>query len=114
MKQKAIFIGIVILLVLIFNTCTRQSDFPVLTGPYLGQKLPGDVPELFAPGPLAAGSIEYSIAFSPDGMEFCYTLFTPAGRFLAEPTGVFHKWFILRNHCMQYLRTNNIDRYELF
>lgn len=27
-----------------------QEDFPILKGPYLGQKPPGETPELFAPG----------------------------------------------------------------
>ena len=46
-----------------------QSDFPVLTGPYLGQKPPGKIPELFAPGIISRGYSEYEIAFSPDGKE---------------------------------------------
>ena len=50
MIQKVTIIGIMIMLTMIFSTSTLQSDFPVLKGPYLGQKPPGDVPELFAPG----------------------------------------------------------------
>lgn len=29
---------------------TSKEDFPVLKGPYLGQKPPGVKPEIFAPG----------------------------------------------------------------
>jgi hypothetical protein len=36
MKQKTIFIGIVILTVIILSNCAKQDDFPVLKGPYLG------------------------------------------------------------------------------
>ena len=72
MKQKAIFVGIAILLVLIFSTCTRQSDFPVLKGAYLGQKPPGMTPEIFAPGIISTGHHDGSITFSSDGKELFY------------------------------------------
>lgn len=51
----------------------QQSDFPKLTGPYLGQKPPTKVPELFAPGIISlAGSTEWSSCFSPDGNELYF------------------------------------------
>ena len=37
-------------LLTLFPYCSTQADFPVLRGPYLGQKPPGLTPELFAPG----------------------------------------------------------------
>ena len=77
MKQKNVFIGIIITVIVILNNCTRQSDSPVLKGPYLGQKPPGMVPELFAPNLLSVGGDEANITFTPDGMECCYTLWTP-------------------------------------
>jgi len=41
---------------------TQQSDFPKLTGPYLGQKPPGMTPEVFAPGIVSTPEFrEYSI-----------------------------------------------------
>lgn len=46
---------------------TGQNDFPVLKGPYLGQKEPGDKAELFAPGIVSTGNFEHSSpVFSPD------------------------------------------------
>jgi len=73
MKQKAIFVGNVILLALMFTTCTRRSDFPVLKGPYLGQKPPGMTPEIFAPGIVSTeDNQEFSCTFSPDGKEFYF------------------------------------------
>lgn len=78
MKQKAIFIGIVVLLVLIFSNCTRQSDFPVLKGPYLGQKPPGLTPEIFAPGIISYGFHEHHLTISPYGAEMFYVM-TDAG-----------------------------------
>jgi DNA-binding beta-propeller fold protein YncE len=75
MKQKYIIIGSAILLVLIFNACTQQSDFRVLKGPYLGQKPPGMTPEVFAPGIISKAGfhLHSCLAFSPDGKEIYYT-----------------------------------------
>ena len=74
MKQKAIIIGIFIFLVLICSECTRHSDFPVLKGPYLGQKPPGMTPEVFAPGIISTGYWEANAVFSPNGKELYYQL----------------------------------------
>ena len=45
--------------------------FPVLKGPYLGQKWTGPEAELFAPHIVSTGLLESSIAFAPDGRA-CY------------------------------------------
>ncbi|OGU61372.1 MAG: hypothetical protein A2V66_15945 [Ignavibacteria bacterium RBG_13_36_8] len=56
------------------NLLSQQNDFPKLTGPYLGQKPPGNVPELFAPGIISfPDTKEFACGFSPDGKEFYYT-----------------------------------------
>lgn len=39
-----------LLLITAITIKAQQSDFPKLTGPYLGQKPPGTTPEIFAPG----------------------------------------------------------------
>jgi hypothetical protein len=54
-KHSVIFIVIVVSLQLIFCSHSQQNDFPVLKGPYLGQKPPGTTPELFAPGIVSTG-----------------------------------------------------------
>ena len=36
-------------------TAATADSFPVLKGPYLGQPLPGDEPQVFAPGILSTG-----------------------------------------------------------
>jgi len=51
---------------------SAQTDFPVLKGPYLGQKRPGITPEFFAPGILSLGFHEHNIAISPDGKEIFF------------------------------------------
>ncbi len=49
-----------------------QKQFPILKGPYLGQKPPGKTPELFAPDIISTGHHDGCITFSPDGKELFY------------------------------------------
>ena len=51
-----------------------KSEWPVLKGPYLGQKPPGITPEIFAPEILATDGTPFNSAFSPDGYEFYYSV----------------------------------------
>jgi len=71
MKTKTIFFGI--LWSVIVATCAfgQSEDFPILTGPYLGQEPPGIRPEIFGPGIISVDeNFEHSAAvFSPDGKE---------------------------------------------
>jgi hypothetical protein len=57
----------------------REDDWPVLSGPYLGQAEPGGRPQLFAPGILSTGMYERDLAMAPGGDEFYWTL-SVAGR----------------------------------
>jgi len=77
MRKTLIVILTIIVFLFLLVSCSGKSGFPVLKGPYLGQKPPGNVPELFAPGLLSVGGDEANITFTPDGMECCYTLWTP-------------------------------------
>ncbi len=54
------------------NVFSLQSDFPKLAGPYLGQKMPGTTPEIFAPGVVSTCLDELNSVFSPDGQEFYF------------------------------------------
>lgn len=68
---------LVLFTILISNTIVAQqinSEFPRLTGPYLGQTSPGMIPELFAPGIISTNNTDWTTAFSPDGMECFYTI----------------------------------------
>jgi hypothetical protein len=70
------FCSLVVILSLFAVSGARQTDFPKLTGPYLGQKLPGMIPEKFAPGILTDDKIgAFCSVFSPDGNEFYYVRF---------------------------------------
>jgi hypothetical protein len=70
--KKLIYI-INLLLLATITTDAQQSEFPKLTGPYLGQKTPGITPEKFAPGIVSTEAHEYACSFSPDGSELYFT-----------------------------------------
>ena len=83
MKRNVIKIGIVISIVLMYGNCTRQSDFPVLKGPYLGQQPPGMTAEIFASDIISTAHAEKSGFFSPDGKEFYFFVLGEATSFIA-------------------------------
>lgn len=60
-------------LVLIPLISAQGDDFPVLTGPYLGQEPPGKTPLKFASGILHDNGGVMAITFSSDGRECFYT-----------------------------------------
>jgi len=67
----------IIITLLIFSSCSSpennaNDEFPILTGPYLGQSPPDTVPELFAPGVVGTGMFTRDIAMPPSGEEIYY------------------------------------------
>ena len=59
------------------NESSTPREFPVLTGPYLGQHPPGMKPEVFAPGIISTpGKYELNSVFSPRMDEFYYEIST--------------------------------------
>jgi len=69
-RKRIVFVVIVLSLILAAHNHARQEDFPVLKGPYLGQKPPGMTPEMFAPGIVSTELHDDAApAFSPDGDE---------------------------------------------
>ncbi|OGU61391.1 MAG: hypothetical protein A2V66_16075 [Ignavibacteria bacterium RBG_13_36_8] len=54
------------------SVLSQQSDFPKLTGPYLGQNPPKMTPEIFASGIISLGFHEHSLTISPDGKEIFF------------------------------------------
>ncbi|UCC39504.1 MAG: PD40 domain-containing protein [Candidatus Aminicenantes bacterium] len=75
MKTIMIISGIIILFMSLFTGCPGQDDFPVVKGDYLGQKPPGDTPEVFAPGIISTEATEGASSFSNDG---CFYFFARA------------------------------------
>ena len=58
--------------------CSKSESFPKLKGSYMGQKPPGKVPEIFAPGIVTTNDKnELNAAFSPRGDEFYYAVYNP-------------------------------------
>jgi hypothetical protein len=67
----------------------QDSAFPVLSGPYLGQKPPGETAELFAPGVVSTCTQHSGACFTPDAREVYFSrmdtiLRTTAVMFMAE------------------------------
>jgi hypothetical protein len=82
--MKKIVISILMLFIALCSLFAqkRNSDFPVLQGPYLGQQLPGLTPEIFAPGIISTQKNEHSFpAFSPKGDEVFWSSYNDKGDF---------------------------------
>ena len=73
MESRLICGGILLFIIFCFSGYAHQNDFPVLKGPYLGQKPPGKAPEIFAPGIVSTYGGEFNSVFSPDGNEFYFS-----------------------------------------
>jgi len=74
MKRRMMLFSFFILVILCLTDCTQQSDFPVLSGEYLGQEPPGLEGELFAPGIMSTGLAELNSVFFPGGKEVIYSI----------------------------------------
>ena len=54
--MKTIYFWILLVLINLINACTgNRGNNPILKGSYLGQKKPGMLPEMFAPGFISTG-----------------------------------------------------------
>lgn len=62
---------------------TRPRASSPQAGPYLGQRLPGAQPALFAPGLVSTGLFERDLAMTPDGHEVYWTVSSPGRLFVA-------------------------------
>ncbi|MEN8121231.1 MAG: hypothetical protein ABFS35_12830 [Bacteroidota bacterium] len=51
-----------------------STDFPKVKGSYLGQKPPGSLAQLFAPGIISTGLYTRDMAITPDGKEIYYCI----------------------------------------
>lgn len=73
--MKKVFLCIAAVVFLSLNSYTQEKFIPDLSGPYLGQKLPGPKAELFAPGIVTTHYHEHSYpSFSPDGSEVLWSM----------------------------------------
>ncbi len=65
----------------LFGQPALQKDFPVLSGPYLGQLPPDSTPGIFALGIVCTGRYVLNACFSPDLKEFYYSTLDAVGRY---------------------------------
>ena len=56
------------------TACSPAEQFPILSGPYLGQSPPGDTPVVFAPGIVSTAKRELNSIFTPDGNAFYFSI----------------------------------------
>lgn len=63
------------LLALVMTVDAQQTEYPKLTGSYLGQKPPGLTPEIFAPGIVSneEANIHSTVSFTPDGKQLFFS-----------------------------------------
>lgn len=73
MKAITIFIALLLAVLAMCNKSLSQDEFPVLEGPYMGQKPPGMVAEPFAPGIISKEGWELEGVFAPGMKEFYFT-----------------------------------------
>ena len=73
MESRLICGGILLFIIFCFSGYAHQNDFPVLKGPYLGQKPPGDISVVFMDGVISTvENPEMCAAFTGDGREFYF------------------------------------------
>ena len=68
---------LIVLFLISIYSCTNNEDnnkLKTLHGDFIGQSLPKDSSEVFAPGVISTAYNERDAAFSPDGNEFFYSL----------------------------------------
>jgi WD40 repeat protein len=92
--MKRVYASIVLLLsvLMMSGNSYSQDEMPVLEGPYLGQKPPGLIPEVFAPGIISTKGWEVGGVFTPDIKEFYFIRKVEVGGNLKQEFVVFqHK-----------------------
>lgn len=65
---------LILILILLLSSCTKPVKENGLRGSYIGQKLPGTTPQLFAEGIVSTGMIERDLSVSPDGNEIYFSV----------------------------------------
>ena len=76
-SKRYVAIAMSVAIVAALGACSEvshDSGFPELRGDYLGQPLPGDEPEIFAPGLVTTGLFTRDVAVAPGGDEIYFTI----------------------------------------
>lgn len=72
MKRLSAFITLLLTFLTVSSGSHAQGEIPELKGPYLGQKPPGLIAEVFAPGIVSTEHFEVFGIFAPDLKEFYF------------------------------------------
>ena len=74
-------VAFLLLIPLFITSCNTtdksESKKKLLSGPYIGQQVPGNEPEIFAPGIVNIGPSTRDVAISPDGKEILFCMSAP-------------------------------------
>jgi hypothetical protein len=92
MKKSTCIISSLVLTLMLLSGCAEKDDFPVLRGPYLGQKPPGMTPEIFAPGIISTGEHDHVYTFLRGGK---YCIFSRGSSSIENP--IYHAYFTEMN-----------------
>ncbi len=71
-EPRTTHIAVILSVTLILAHNANAAEIPDLTGPYLGQKLPGTSPEIFAPGIIGTNNYEGCSAFLNEESVFVF------------------------------------------
>jgi len=85
-KSAVFFIICFFTLMNVFYSKEKTNDWPVLKGPYLGQKPPGLTPEIFAPGIISTNDDELCSGFMNNGTMFIFSRMRPDSDWRNKPT----------------------------
>jgi hypothetical protein len=91
-KYLALAVGLLCALECGHAQIMDEARFSSLQGQYLGQNLPGNVAELFAPGLISTGLYERDCAVSPDGKEIYYGVFIGGWATIMLTRNIDGKW----------------------
>ncbi|MBU1011569.1 MAG: hypothetical protein KKG99_01070 [Bacteroidetes bacterium] len=72
--MKILLSALCFLVIVTITASAQEKDFSKLSGPYLGQKHSGTLPQIFAPGIVSTSNPDICISFTPDGKEVYYTM----------------------------------------
>lgn len=88
MKRFICMLSVIIIFLLVFNSCAKKKYSPHFQGPYLGQKPPGNKPQLFLPGLVSTNYIDHCTAFIKAGRVCVFSIWEKGTFFMYEKDGL--------------------------
>ena len=87
LKKSTYLMGALALSLVMLIGCTQKDEFPVLSGPYLGQTSPGSTPQLFMPGLISTNYIDNCIGFLREGRVCVFSIWEKGTYYMYEKDG---------------------------